>query len=291
MKIVKQPYKKILIAFAIASIMACSKEEKLTESQLDTSTPLSLSDTDVWIKSNFVDPYNVRVQYKWNQNVVDNNRFLYPPIESKVIEAMEVVQKLWIDSYNTAGGPDFIKKLAPREFVLVGGMNLNTTGTITLGIAEGGMRITLFEIDLLKRNQRADVQRFIHTLQHEYVHILNQTKAFDEKAFGAITPSGYNANWYEIDDTEAREKGFITAYAQSSAFEDFAEMASTMLDYSKADYDAEIINKIDIKNVQAKAALRAKEALVVKYYKDIFNIDFYVLQAAVEQNRQYILSL
>lgn len=286
MKIVK-PYKKILIVFAIVSLMACSNEEPLTESQLDISTP-QLSPLDSWIKTNFVDPYNIRVQYRWDQNLVDNNRFLIPPTESKVQPAMEVVKKLWIDSYNTAGGPDFIKKLAPREFVLIAGINLNSTGTQTLGIAEGGMRITLFEVDPLDRKNRDEVVRFIHTLQHEYVHILNQTKAFDEVAFGAITPSGYTSNWYELEDAEARELGFITAYAQDKVFEDFAEMASTMLDYSKAGYD-DLINGIT--SVPARNALRAKEAIVVKYYKDTFNIDFYALQAAVEQNRQYILNL
>ncbi|HEX8575967.1 MAG TPA: substrate import-associated zinc metallohydrolase lipoprotein [Flavobacterium sp.] len=282
-------YKKILIVMAVVSLMACSKEEPLTESQLTTPPQMNESDTDRWINTNFINPYNVRVLYKWNQNTVDNNRFLFPPTEEKVLPAMEVVQKLWIDSYNTAAGEsNFIRNIAPREFVLVGGVNLNTTGTVTLGIAEGGMRITLFEVDLLRRNNRDDVVRFIHTLQHEYAHILTQTRAFDEQAFSTITPSGYTANWYELTNEQARERGFITAYAQDKVFEDFAEMVASMLDYSRTGYDA-LINGIT--NVEARAALRAKEAQVVRYYRDNYNIDFYVLQNAVEQNRLYILNL
>jgi substrate import-associated zinc metallohydrolase lipoprotein len=95
-------------------------------------------------------PYNINVQYKWNQNLVDNNRFLAPPLQSKVQPALEIVQKIWLDSYKAIAA-DFVKTIAPREFVLVGGINLNTTGTITLGLAEGGQRITLFETDNVNR--------------------------------------------------------------------------------------------------------------------------------------------
>jgi substrate import-associated zinc metallohydrolase lipoprotein len=91
------------------------------------------------------------------------------------------VQKIWLDSYKAIAGADFVKTIAPREFVLVGGINLNTTGTITLGLAEGGQRITLFETDNVNKKDRANVKRFVQTIQHEYIHILNQTRPFDEK--------------------------------------------------------------------------------------------------------------
>jgi hypothetical protein len=49
-------------------------------------------------------PYNINVQYKWNQNLVDNNRFLAPPLQSKVQPALEIVQKIWLDSYKAIAG-------------------------------------------------------------------------------------------------------------------------------------------------------------------------------------------
>ena len=279
MKIVK-PYKKIFIIATIASLMACSKEEKLTDSQLDTSTPL-MSPLDNWIKTNFVDPYNIEMYYKWNQNIVDNNRFLFPPTEEKVQPALDVVKRIWINTYNTIGGADFIKRHAPREFVLVGGVNLNPTGTIRLGEADQGMRISLFQVDDLDRRSRASVTRFIKTIQHEYAHILTQNAPFDEAAFAAITPAGYTSNWNQFTLAQAREKGFITQYAQDKAFEDFAEMIATMLTISEADYNT-IINGIT--SEQARNAIRAKEAQVVKYYRDAHNIDFYRLRDVAQQN-------
>lgn len=288
MKIVKS-YKEIFIIATISLLMACSKEEKLTESQLDTSIP-QLSPLDSLIKADFIDPYNIEMYYKWNQNTVDNNRFLFPPTESKVIPALDVVNRIWINTYNTVGSTrenDFIKRYAPREFVLIGGVNLNPTGTILLGTADQGMRITLFQVDNLNKRNRASVNRFIQTVQHEYAHILTQNVPFDEAAFAAITPAGYTSNWNQLSLAAAREKGFITQYAQDKAFEDFAEMIAIMLTNSEADYNA-MVNGIT--DEQAKAAIRAKEAQVVKYYREAFNIDFYRLRDVAQQNTLNVIN-
>jgi substrate import-associated zinc metallohydrolase lipoprotein len=282
----KTQYKKIILFSAIVLLGACSGEEALKESQLDVSIP-AMSTLDKWIETNYVNTYNIKVQYKWDQNVVDNNRFLYPPIQAQVQPALEIVQKIWLESYSTIGGADFVKKIAPREFVLVGGRNLNTTGTITLGLAEGGQRITLFETDLVDKRNRDNVKRFVHTIQHEYIHILNQYKPFDEKTLSKITPTGYTSNWYATSTTVAREEGFITDYARSNINEDFAEMASTMLVNSKAEYDAIIAG---ITSVKAKADIKAKEAVVVKYFKDAFNIDFYKLRDEAEKNTLAVIN-
>ena len=114
----KTQYKKIILFSAIVLLGACSGEEALKESQLDVSIP-AMSTLDKWIETNYVNTYNIKVQYKWDQNVVDNNRFLYPPIQAQVQPALEIVQKIWLQSYSTIGGADFVKKIAPREFVLV----------------------------------------------------------------------------------------------------------------------------------------------------------------------------
>ncbi|QIH38182.1 hypothetical protein G7A72_04935 [Flavobacterium sp. Sr18] len=282
----KTQYKKIILFSAIVLLGACSGEEALKESQLDVSIP-AMSTLDKWIETNYVNTYNIKVQYKWDQNVVDNNRFLYPPIQAQVQPALEIVQKIWLQSYSTIAGADFVKKIAPREFVLVGGRNLNTTGTITLGLAEGGQRITLFETDLVDKKNRDNVKRFVHTIQHEYIHILNQYKPFDEKTLSKITPTGYTSNWYATSTTVAREEGFITDYARSNINEDFAEMASTMLVNSKAEYDAILAG---ITSVKAKADIKAKEAVIVKYFKDAYNIDFYKLRDQAEKNTLAVIN-
>ncbi|MEC5164686.1 substrate import-associated zinc metallohydrolase lipoprotein [Flavobacterium sp. PL11] len=282
----KNQYKIITVLFVTLLLSACTNDEPLKESQLDLSTPVK-SDLDKWIDLNYLDVYNINVQYKWNQNAVDNNRFLFPPLQPKVKPALEIVQKIWLDTYKNVAGPDFVKKIAPREIVLVGGLNLNSTGTITLGLAEGGLRITLFQTDNVNRKDRANVKQFLATIQHEYIHILNQTKPFDEKTLAKITPTGYTSNWYATSTTVAREEGFITDYARSNVNEDFAEMAAQMLINSKVEYEAILAG---IVNKTAVANIKLKEAVVVKYFKDSFNIDFYKLRDEAEKNTNEVIN-
>jgi substrate import-associated zinc metallohydrolase lipoprotein len=279
-------YKKVLLMVTLATLSACSSESPLTASILDTKKPTQ-SELDVWIEKSYLTPYNIEVLYKWDQNTVDGNRYLYPPTQSQITPALEIVQRIWINTYTTIGGTDFVKLIAPRQLVLVGGVSLNSTGTKTLGEAEGGQRITLFETDYVDKTNRESVKQFIHTIQHEYIHILNQHKPFDEKSFAKITPTGYTANWYETTDKVANEEGFITAYAKSNIIEDFAEMASMMLVNSKAEYEAIIAG---IKNPKAKSDIRTKEALVVKYFKEAFNMDFYKLRDEAEKNTADVIA-
>ncbi|KIO53126.1 zinc-binding metallopeptidase [Flavobacterium hibernum] len=285
MKIVNT-YKKIAVFVGVLTLASCAHEDQPTESQLDFNQPLR-TELDKWIDTNYLVPYNINAQYKWNQNTVDNTRFLFPPTLDKVQPALEIVKQIWLASYATVGGADFVKKIAPREIVLVGGVNSNSNGTRTLGIAEGGQRITLFEVDNINKKNRAIVAEFIHTIQHEYVHILNQNKPFDEQAWGKITPSGYTATWHLETTAASRELGFITNYARANAVEDFAETASIILISTKAEYAAILAS---ITSAKGRADIQRKEAIVVQYFKDAFNMDFYALRDEAEKNTTYVIN-
>lgn len=279
-------YSIVALCFVGGLLMtSCSKEDSLGESRLDT-TPQPKSELDLWIDKNFVDDYNIATHYKWDQSMVDYNRYLFPPTLEKVQPALEVVRKIWLDTYNDVAGESFVKKIAPRELLLIGGVNLNTTGTITLGLAEGGMRITLFQTDYLDKSDLEGVRMFVHTIQHEYIHILNQTEVFDRKSFSVITPSGYTQDWYESSHEEARELGFITNYSRSNVDEDFAEMASMMLVYSPEEYNA-IVNSIS--SAKAKEDIRKKEAIVVSYFRDQFDLDFYELCKKADEHTKEVI--
>ncbi|MEW4924429.1 putative zinc-binding metallopeptidase [Algibacter sp. 2305UL17-15] len=248
------------------------------ESQIDTNPPI-LNDLDIWLRQNFVAPYNIEVLYKWDINDTDVARYLHPPLESSVQPVAEALQKVWIEPYTQVGGADFIKKIAPRQFNFVGSFNYNPNSpTITLGVAEAGTKITLFNIDFLDFTNADDIKRPLKTVQHEYGHILNQNIPFDIN-YGLINPADYTAQWFNRTDEEARELGYITAYGSSQAGEDFVEMVSEMLTNSKENFDA-IIESIT--SERAKEIIRLKESMVVEYYKVNFNIDIYELQALTE---------
>lgn len=279
--------KILAIVTLLAIVQSCNtKEDLITGSNIDTSTP-ELNSTDIWLRNNYTTPYNIEVLYNWNESRVDFNRYLYPPTLDKVLPAMEAISTIWLDTYNEVAGNDFVKKIAPREILLVGGINLNSSGTITLGLAEGGKRITFFNTDLVDLSDRTSLVRFVSTIQHEYCHIINQTVPFDEEAYKSITPSGYTGQWFNESIAEARELGFISDYARSNETEDFAEMVTAMLSYDNAAYNA-IIDAIS--SEQARADIRTKEAIVVNYFKSELNVDLYELQRVAAENVLKVLN-
>ncbi len=273
----------VLITMAVAS---CGDSDNVDSSQINTDPPI-LNELDVWLRSNFVAPYNIDVQYKWDINETDVERFLHPAFPENVRPIAEVLLKVWIEPYNKAGGDNFIAKIAPRQFTISGGFNFNPNSpTITLGVAEAGVKITLFNVDFLDFSDINSIKEPLKTVQHEYGHILNQNRPVDP-IYGQINPEDYNSNWFNRSDSEARELGYITAYASSQSSEDFVEMVSEMLTNSRADFDA-MVNGIS--SERARDIIRRKETLVVDYYQTQFGIDIYELQELMEQAAQELVN-
>ena len=144
---------------------------------------------------------------------------------------------------------------------------------MVLGEAESGRKVTLFVINDFMKTDVPAVKQMLHTIHHEFAHILHQSKLYPRN-FKQITPSGYTATWYNTEDEEAWNLGFITPYARASTDEDFVEMISTMLVEGHDGYEA----KLGKASTNGKALLRQKEAIVVAYFKETWNIDFYQLQ-------------
>ena len=268
----------LLASLVLAFVSACDDgSDSVAESQIDTNPPI-LNELDIYLRSNFVTPYNIEVLYKWDINDTDIDRYLHPPFESSVKPVANALQKAWIEPYTQVGGSNFIKKIAPRQFTFVGSFNYNPNSpTITLGVAEAGAKITLFNIDYLDFSNINSIKQPLKTVQHEYAHILNQNISIDA-TYGLINPENYTAQWFNRSDEEARELGYITAYGSSQESEDFVEMVSEMLTNSKTEFDALVES---ISNPESKAIIRMKEAMVVDYYKKKFNIDLYELQELV----------
>ncbi|RKR81463.1 substrate import-associated zinc metallohydrolase lipoprotein [Mucilaginibacter gracilis] len=268
----------LLAIIALGTLVtSCKKDETLNAdlSALDRSVIINTA-LDNWLDANYLTPYNIQVKYRWDAYEDDLSKDLVPPKESQVQPTMEAVRDIWIKPYEAVGGATFMKINTPKQFYLVGSPSYNDDGTITLGTAEGGKKITLFVINNFTKSNAANTQEMMHVIHHEFTHILNQKIAYDP-AFKLVTPNGYTGNWNLISTATARSTGFITAYAQASPIEDFAEMTSIMLTQGKYKYDA-IVNALA---TSPKALLRQKEQYVVTYFKAAWNIDFYALQTQV----------
>ncbi|MCX8491530.1 MAG: putative zinc-binding metallopeptidase [Cyclobacteriaceae bacterium] len=268
-----------ILGLFVILLSGCNSENDNVSAGSNLSTdPQTRNKVDKWIKDNYTDPYNIDVAYRWTESLTDQGRYLSPAHIDSVIPALKIIKKLWIDPYSQVGGADFVKKIAPRQIVLVGGLNVNPSGTITLGLAEAGKRITLFNVNLLEKKNRYALTQFIKTIQHEYVHILNQTKPFNVSTWGRISPEGYTAQWFNENDPESRSAGFITAYARANESEDFAEMASEMLGRSFGEWNTLITS---ITPPSGITKIRVKEKIVSDYYLDNFKVNIYTLQDSV----------
>jgi len=278
------------ILFIVLFAASCRKEDKLGE--VGNIPGLG---GDAWVKgpidsfiyNNLTRPFNIDVKYRWNQfsvNQIDKN--VVPAKEEVVIPVMQTaIINVWANPYLAETDSLFLKKYAPKYFVLAGSAAYNTDGSALLGVAGGGRQITLFQLNYFRPNSVAEhepydtiVQKETYlTIHHEFSHIFDQIRQRPDE-FNNVTQNAYSTDWINISDADAREKGCITAYASSQAGEDWAEMFSHMLVNGDARF-ADIVNSIS--NPDARDAIWKKRDIIINYLRDYWNIDFVSLQARV----------
>jgi len=289
--------KIIITALSLAIIIvSCYKEDELGSVDNipglggDAWTPGAI---DKWIADNLTTPYNIAVKYKWDLGELqdDFNKVLVPPKEEKVIPLMDAIKQAWIQPYIDEGGIMFFKNISPKFFILVGSPAY-INGAIKLGTAEGGRKVTLYDVNNFRikgmpgyvLSDTDNVKRVFATIHHEYAHILDQNIKVPIE-FSQSSASGYTSDWLNVTPADARNEGFISPYGNSKKEEDWAEMVSLMIVEGRAWFD-QYVNGINYTGttpngttaVVAKARLRQKEAAVVSYFKQAWNIDFYNLQ-------------
>jgi len=268
----------ILLACSL-TVASCSKDDDNLDKEIVGLGGDSWEKTaiDNWLYDNFTKPFNIDVKYRWDGTEVDISKNMVPPKVEQVQPLMSVVRNAWIDPYVDQAGDVFIKKYSPKQYVLVGSLQYNTNGTYTLGEAEGGNKVTLYNVNNFKPQERSVVQRVLKTIHHEFTHILNQNSSYP-KEFPLVSPAGYTSDWNSSTNAAYLQTGFITQYAQAAPGEDFAEMVSIMLTQGRSGYET-LLKTPDTK----VELIRQKEAIVVTYFKQAWNINFSELQTKVQK--------
>lgn len=227
----------ILLLFAMAGMTAsvqltsCS-EDDLGPTIFDTNEyPLDRSSytfpLDTFVKVNFLEPYNMRFMYRMSYISSDMDKNLTPASYEKSSELAVLTKYLWYDVYKKLADEHeiFLKRYSPRIIHVIGSRNLNTSsGTETLGVTEGGTKITLYRTNLLDPNDIDDMnEHFFETMHHEFGHILDQTK-LHPTTFNLLSNGRYNAaGWNDVPDSVAASQGFVSPYASASYTEDWVE--------------------------------------------------------------------
>jgi len=269
----------ILLIIASAFLWSCSEEELDSKSIFDTETQVQ-NEFDKWLYQNYTVPYNIQFKYKFDEKESNNTYNLSPAKSEKAIALAKLVKHLWIDVYQELLGTQFLAKYSPRLFHLVGSPAYNSQGSIVLGTAEGGLKITLYNVNMLDELEPdIDMLNFWYfkTMHHEFAHILHQTKNYTTD-FNLISASDYqSSSWVNVSDDEALQMGFISPYGSSETQEDFVEIIAVYVTNTDEHWQSLLTRAGDY----GASKIQEKFAIVKDYMMVNWNIDLEQMRTIV----------
>lgn len=296
---------KYIFGFALVLIMgmnfASCSEDQFTETIFDTHDyPLDKTSytfpLDTFVKKEFLEPYNMKFMYKMEDVASDMDKNLTPAKYENSIQLAVLSKYLWYDIYKELAGEHevFLKKYSPRIIHVIGSKNYNPTqGTEILGVAEGGLKITLCNVNNL---DAADIdmmnEYFFKTMHHEFSHILDQTHLHPTE-FNTISNGHYDAmGWSDTPDSISAGSGFVSSYASSATSEDWVEVIANYITRDSiswnnllgtASYDWESIDIEDESEYNSKLKPGCNMD-TIGYFKQNTNGEYKVYRRACKRN-------
>ena len=293
--------KKHIILFCflmVLSSLASCKKESLNPESIITPDVKEKNAFDKWLDANYVNPYNIEVKYRYEMNESDFSYYTIPAKEECSIVLAHLVKYLCIDTYDEVAGMEFTRRYFPKMFFYIGEWEYKNNGSFILGTAEGGKKILLsgvnFIFDVLAGKyggytdpREAINHYYVKTIHHEFTHILNQTKDFPAD-FTQITPSSYvSGSWNTTEYSSGYlQRGFISAYAQDSDREDFAEMLSLYVTHDQEWWDARLAEAGTI----GADYITSKLDIVKSYMKTTFKIKLEDIRSSVLRRQEDVVN-
>ena len=272
MKLKKLLYGSLLFSMAL-TFGACSEDE-LGESIFDTDIPVYQEGTasyklDKWLSDNYLDVYNLDFRYRMQDVGADMNFNLVPASLEKATDMAVLTKYLWFDVYKEVVNPDFLKQYGPRIIHLIGSPAFNpANGTLLLGLAEGGIKVTLFRVNYMDLSDFNQLNEFyFKTMHHEFSHILHQTKTYP-KEWNTLSAANYDPfGWQDRNGAIALSLGCMTSYGSSQAREDFAETIANYI--TKTEQQWELMQWVaEHEWFEVETGTPKKDAYCFYYYKD-----------------------
>jgi substrate import-associated zinc metallohydrolase lipoprotein len=292
----------ISILLSLLLLLSCSQEEEFGPSIFDVEDQLvegsASYEFDSWLRQAYLIPYNLDFRYRMEDVGSDMDYNLVPTSFNKAQQMAKLVKYLWFDVYGTVVSPEFLKENGPRIIHLIGSPAYNPiSGTMLLGTAEGGLKVTLFrcneldptDVDLLN-------EYYFKTMHHEFAHILHQKRNYPVE-FGLISQGKYNPlGWQYKTDSEAATLGFVSPYAGSQNREDFVEIIANYLVKSDTQWSdiLELASQpgIDMSGdtipddgINGQAIILQKLEMAKKWLKDSWEIEIDSLRAEIIQRQ------
>ncbi|MCK0204517.1 zinc-binding metallopeptidase [Ornithobacterium rhinotracheale] len=282
--------KKIIslaILSSLVSFSACDRDDELRKESVIPSISTKKTDLDVWIDKNFIDPYNIALLYKYEDTKTEQVTYVVPASYEKSIQMANIIKYLFLDPYKDHTPKNFLKKYGPKIIMLIGSGAYNPNGTVKLGLAENGVKFTLFDVNSLNvKNVEELYDRHFRTIYHEFSHILHQTKDYSPE-FKRISAKDYvsdswNTVWRNprISNPENNRKplsleaGFISDYSSKDANEDFVELIAHYLTYSPENWKKTLDKAAGDKGDKpGKQILEHKISIVKNYMQKVWGIN------------------
>ena len=291
---------KKIVLFAIVALgcmlagVSCAEDDLNPNSVIVevTSEPTPL---DAWLYDNFVTPYNIEFAYRYQDMESDMVYNLTPASYEKSVQMAKLVRHLCLQSYDeVTGSQEFIRNYFPKMIYLVGSPAYNNNGSVVLGTAEGGTKITLYAVN---RMDPTDVnllnEWYFKTIHHEFAHILHQTKPYStdfDQITGTSESSRYVGNdCWDVYATEsaALKAGFISRYAATSADEDFVELISIYVTNTASTWSS----MLSTAGSTGRSMIESKFEIAYKYMQNEWNIDLDQLREVVLRRQAEVPSM
>lgn len=281
-------------------IGSCDNDEAIDTQHSIFNITQETNDFDEWLLDNYMYPYNVEFKYRMQDIESDQKYNLIPADYNKAVALAKIVKHVWMDAYNELAGETFLREYIPKTFHLIGSPAYDSSGTMVVGTAEGGKKITLYCVNELDPNN-VDInilnEYYFGTMHHEFAHILHQKRNYDP-SFNRICEGQYiGTDWYfyinengeawERTDDIAWKDGFVTAYAMSEPQEDFVENIATYVTHDEAYWQ----NMLSSAGEESAATIRKKFDIVYNYMRETWGIDLNKLRSIVLRRQQEITKL
>ena len=285
----------LLLAFLTGNIItSCSEEELSDVSIFDESLQSEPNELDKWIEKNYLYAYNIDFKYRMEdiESSLSNNQV---PIDYQLaVQMARIIKHVWFEAYDEVGGINFTRQYAPKVIHLIGSRQWNPNGTVTLGYAEGGLKVTLVGGNWLEPDNIPFMnEMYFQTMHHEFSHILHQTKnypvEYNQLSEGHYSPSGWNNR---TNIAQYAPYGFVTAYGSSQPTEDIAEVTACYLTWSQEQWDAlEAGTKTDVDGNPVSGGweiIQQKITIMKNYMKESFGVDMDQLRDAINRRCEEI---
>ena len=253
--------------------LSCTKDEVSSESIFKEENH-RYTEFDSWLQRNYVEPYNVRFEYRMPDRETSFNYWVSPPnIKESIMIAklikfttLEAMVEMMSSGDETEDPALFVKSYFPKVLFLVGSFEISSSGSTALASAENGLQINILGVNFFEYHK--DAERIAGTMLHEFTHILDGIHGSPAE-FKDITLSDYVGDRYTSLTEDPYQKGFVSNYARSHYSEDVAETGGRLISLTEEEREAMIAKAGPV----GGPLMRKKFDMLKKWLKDSYGVD------------------